>query len=162
MPRTRTPDTNRRPGPPPEIRAALLLSRLGRDHARRFLDGLAPVGRRPKQFALLNDVALAAGSSQRQIGRRLSIDPSGLVATIDELQRRGLIERRPDRDDRRRHALHLTDEGRSTLDEGRAVARRAAGELFSGLRGDEVAQLADLLGRIAATHDAGLAAEATA
>jgi DNA-binding MarR family transcriptional regulator len=147
-------------GPPLRVRTALLLSEAGRAQARRFHEGLEPVGLRPNQFALLNHVALAQGSSQRQLGHRLGLDPSGLVGTIDGLERRGLIERRSHPDDRRRHALHLTKEGRAKLTEGRAVARRTAHELLTGLDDEAVSALHDLLARIPTSHEPGVASVA--
>jgi MarR family transcriptional regulator, lower aerobic nicotinate degradation pathway regulator len=137
-------------GPPLPIRTAHLLSSLGRLQSRRFTDGLEPLGVRAKQFALLNHIALAEGTSQKEIGRRMGLDPSGLVATLDELQRRGLVERRPHETDRRRYALHLTKEGRKKLAEGRAVAQDAAGRLLAPLSHDEISHLHDLLERLAA------------
>jgi hypothetical protein len=66
-----------------------------RAQSARPPEGLAPLGLRPKHFALLHHIALAEGSSQRQLGRRLGLDPRGLVGSIDELERRGLLEVEP-------------------------------------------------------------------
>ena len=137
-------------GPPLPIRTAHLLSNVGRLQSKRFTEGLVGVGLRAKEFALLNQIALAEGSSQKELGGRLGLDPSGLVATIDGLQRRELVERKPDPDDRRRYALHLTDHGRTKLDEGRALARRLADLLLDPLDENEVARLHDLLARVEA------------
>jgi DNA-binding MarR family transcriptional regulator len=131
------------------VRTAFLVSRVGREQSARFLEALAPLGLRPKQFALLNHVALAEGSSQRELGRRLGLDPSGLVGSIDELERRGLLERRAHPGDRRRHALHLTADGRAALAAGRAAAQRTATDLLGALDEDDVARLHDLLARVA-------------
>ena len=73
------------------------------------------IGLRPRQFALLNAIALAGGASQQEVGRRLGLDPSGLGGAIDELERAGLVERRRAQADRRRYVLGLTDEGSATL-----------------------------------------------
>jgi DNA-binding MarR family transcriptional regulator len=145
------------PGAPLRVRTAYLLSQAGRAQSARFLEGLAPLGLRPKQFALLNHIALDEGRSQRQLGRQLGLDPSGLVGTIDELERRGLLERRANPDDRRRHALHLTADGRAKLDEGRAVAQRIAAQLLGALDDREVAALRDLLARLDTSLEPDLA-----
>jgi DNA-binding MarR family transcriptional regulator len=161
IPRRRRRQGAGAPGPPLRVRAAYLLSQTGRAQSARFLEGLAPLGLRPKQFALLNQVALAEGSSQRQLGRRLGLDPSGLVGTIDELEHRGLLERRAHPEDRRRHALHLTADGRAKLEEGRAVAQGVAGDLLGALDDGEVGTLHDLLARIAATLEPDMAVSAS-
>ena len=137
-------------GPPLPIRTARLLSTVGRLQSKRFTEGLVGVGLRAKEFALLNQIALAQGSSQKELGGRLGLDPSGLVATLDELQRRELVERRPHADDRRRYALHLTPGGEAKLAEGRALAQRLADLLLDPLEENEVARLHDLLARVEA------------
>ena len=72
-----------------------------------------------------------------------------MVATIDELEARGLVERRRNPQDRRAHALYITDEGRRTLKQGRKVARRAQEELLAPLSPQERRQLHELLLRLA-------------
>ena len=103
-----------------------------------------------KHFALLNHIALAQGSSQKGLGRRLGLDPSGLVASLDELERDGLVERRPYEGDRRRYALHLTGPGQKKLAAGRKVAQLTADRLLAALSEEEMGVLHDLLARIAA------------
>jgi DNA-binding MarR family transcriptional regulator len=122
-----------------------LLTRLGRTQSGRFAKGLEPLELRPASFAVLNFAALAEGSSQQQLGERLAIDPSGLVALIDELEGQGLVERRRDPADRRRHAVHPTEGGRRTLTKARAVAREAEAELLAPLSDEEAEQFRDLL-----------------
>lgn len=81
----------------------------------------------------MNLVALADGPSQQEIGRQMELDPSGLIATIDELEERGWLERRQSERDRRRNALHLTAAGKEKLGQGRAAARKRAEELTAPL-----------------------------
>jgi DNA-binding MarR family transcriptional regulator len=76
--------------------------------------------------------------------------PSRLVAVLDELGKRGLVERRDSPTDRRSYALHLTDAGRKALEQIGRVAREHQDALCAALDEAERAQLAGLLGRIAA------------
>lgn len=144
-----------RPNPPLPVRTAHLLSRLGRTQSSRFVAGLEPLGVRAKHFALLNHIALAQGSSQKELGRRLGLDPSGLVASLDELERDGLVERRPYEGDRRRYALHLTGPGQKKLAAGRKVAQLTADRLLASLSEEEMEVLHGLLDRIAASEEDG-------
>jgi DNA-binding MarR family transcriptional regulator len=81
------------------------------------------------------------------------MDPSSMVATIDELEAKGLVERRAHPSDRRAHALHITRRGRQTLTRGRELARGAQEELLAPLSAEERDQLHALLLRLAAaTH----------
>lgn len=79
----------------------------------------------------------------------MGIDPSGLIATIDELEQRGWLERRRDPGDRRRNVIVLTEAGAAKLAEGRAAARRRAEELTAPLSAKERRALRDLLAKIA-------------
>jgi DNA-binding MarR family transcriptional regulator len=84
------------------------------------------------------------------------MDPSSMVATIDELEAHGLVERRRHPQDRRAHALHVTVKGKRTLAQGRTLARCAQDDLLAPLDREERAQLHALLLRLAsATSDVG-------
>lgn len=135
-------------GPPPEVRIAFLLTQLGTRQSSAFADLLGPLGLRPKQFAVMNLVALGDGPSQQEIGARMELDPSGLIGTLDELEEQGWLERRRSEVDRRRHALHLTAAGEGKLTEGRAAARQRAEELTAPLSSRERETLLRLLGKL--------------
>jgi DNA-binding MarR family transcriptional regulator len=75
--------------------------------------------------------------------------PSGLIATIDELEERGWLERRRDPSDRRRNVVVLTEAGPTELAEGRAAVRRRAEELTAPLSAKERRVPRDLLAKIA-------------
>ena len=49
------------------------------------------------------------------IAGRLGIDPTTVVRTVDSLEKRGLVERRRDRQDRRQVFVEFTDAGRAAL-----------------------------------------------
>lgn len=125
------------------------LSQLGYAVSRRFHETLAPVGLEPRQFALLRHIALAEGRTQQAFGETLQIPASRMVALIDELEGRGLVERRTNPTDRRARALHLTDGGRALLAEAFALAVGLEKVLCAGLRREEQASLLDLLHRVA-------------
>jgi DNA-binding MarR family transcriptional regulator len=154
--RTRPTDSARRHargGPPVAVRAAYLLSQLGRSQASGLAERLEPLGLRPRHFALLNVVALDEGRSQQELGERLALEPSGVVRTIDELEQHGLLERRRDGKDRRRYAVHLTPPGRKTLSDARKAAAEQAATLFEPLDAGELEALHDMLARIAAAAE---------
>lgn len=142
-----------RRGPPLEARIAYLLSKVGRRQSVRFAELLKPLGLRPKHFALMNVVDLAEGPSQQQLGEALGLDPSGLIAAIDELEAGGLLERRRDPSDRRRYALFLTRPGQAKLAEAREASRKRGGELIAPLSKAEAQVFHDLLQRIAGAEE---------
>jgi DNA-binding MarR family transcriptional regulator len=133
--------------------AVFLLSKLGFDASRRFHEALESVGLEPRQFGVLNVVALGEGKSQQALAEPLRIPPSRMVAIVDELEDRNLIERRRNPADRRAHALYLTAEGRRLLDEGRRLAMENEQRFCAPLQPAERRQLLELLRRLAADQE---------
>jgi DNA-binding MarR family transcriptional regulator len=125
-----------------------MISTTGYAVARRFRQILAPLALEPREFALLRAVGACEGRSQQAIGERLQIPASRMVAFIDALEARGLLERRQNQEDRRARALHLTDDGRSLLARAFALAGAHERELCAELSDEEREQLLDLLQRI--------------
>jgi DNA-binding MarR family transcriptional regulator len=139
-----TPDTADRP----YRSVGFTVSTIGYAIARRFRDRLAPLGLRPRDFALLHSVATTEGVTQQVIAERMRVAPSRMVAFVDSLEERGLLERRPNPDDRRARALFLTQEGRELLRRAFAVPTEQEELLTSELSDNEREQLLDLLGRV--------------
>jgi DNA-binding MarR family transcriptional regulator len=135
---------------------AFLLAQVGAHAAARFAERLAPLNLAPQHAGILRLIGAASGLSQRALGERLGILPSRLVALVDELEGRGLVERRDDPEDRRTYALHLTEAGRAMLGDIGRVAREHGESLCAALSDDERRQLAVLLARMA--DEQGLAA----
>jgi DNA-binding MarR family transcriptional regulator len=127
-----------------------LLSQLGFVMARRFRECLAPLDLEPRQFLVMRLVAFNEGQSQQALCAALNIPASRMVAVVDELEGRGLVERRADPTDRRRRPLHLTPEGRQLL--GRALQLAMAHEqrVSSPLQPEEREHLIALLQRLVA------------
>jgi DNA-binding MarR family transcriptional regulator len=86
--------------------------------------------------------------SQQDLARYLSLDPTLVVALIDDLEERGLCERTRHPEDRRRHLIQLTAKGRSVYREARARAVKVGDAIFAPLSRAERAQLTELLKRI--------------
>ena len=135
---------------------AFLLSQLGAHAAGRFADAVRELGLTPAQAGLLRAVASRPGESQRALADHLGTQPSRLVALIDQLAARGVLERRDHPADRRLHALHLTAAGADLLRRLGAVARAHEDDVCRALDAEERARLLALLGRIA--DDQGLTA----
>ncbi|WP_159840781.1 MarR family winged helix-turn-helix transcriptional regulator [Nocardia sp. CY41] len=85
---------------------------------------------------------------QQRLGEETGVDPSVLVAALNELEDRGLAERRRDPEDRRRHIVELTGAGRSVAGDIDDAMRRIDGEVFANLSADEITTLYGLLSRV--------------
>jgi DNA-binding MarR family transcriptional regulator len=138
--------------PPPEPLASapgFLLSWNGQRMAHKFAAALAPLGLRPPHFGVMTLIETHPGCTQRELVTGSLIDPSSMVAVIDELEEMGLAERRRHAEDRRKHAVHLTERGRRTLQRAREVAMQTAQQVFAPLDGAELERLRRLLRKLA-------------
>jgi DNA-binding MarR family transcriptional regulator len=145
-----------RPGPPKELlsSASFLLKRLGFRIKERANEAFEETGLTPYDHAVLALLDEEPRETQAMIADALGYDRSHLVGVLDELERRGLIERRRDPADRRRHLVSLTADGKRALTRLRTVAKRLEDEFFEPLSPDERETLRTLLARLASHHDA--------
>ena len=128
---------------------AFLLAQLGAHAASQFAERLGVLDLTPPDAGILRLLRIAAGLSQQELAARLKIHPSRLVAILDNLEKRGFLERRANPDDRRLYSLYLAKNGEEVLDRIGKVAREHQDALLSVLSKEERDQLADLLLRIA-------------
>ncbi len=123
------------------------VSRRMREQTKREME---PWGIAPSQGRAL--AVLLSGGSMRPgaLAERLRIAPRSATEVVDDLQERGLVERRPDPDDRRATLVALTDQGRATAT-GIKAARAAASErMFASLNDADRATLSRILRTLAA------------
>jgi DNA-binding MarR family transcriptional regulator len=128
---------------------AFLLAQVGAHAAVKFAERLGPLGLTPAHVGSLRVIGASAGSSQQEVAERLGMFPSRLVALVDELQDRGLIERRENARDRRTYMLQLTPLGTQLLQSIGRVAREHQNALLAALSTEERDLLASLLLRVA-------------
>jgi len=136
---------------------SFLLKRLGFAVKERTMRAYEGVGLHPYHHAIL--VALDEGSRETQgsIADSLGYDRGQLVGLLDELEEKGLVERRRDPNDRRRHIVRLTNDGKKMLRRVRALAREMEDDFFSPLSEKERASLHGHLLRLAEKHEPGCA-----
>jgi DNA-binding MarR family transcriptional regulator len=128
---------------------AFLLAQVGGHAAMKFAERITPLELTPPHAGILRAISASAGQSQQALSATLGILPSRLVLLVDELEERGLVERRASPTDRRTHALYLTARGRETLEALGQAARRHNDAICAALDDTERKQLASLLARIA-------------
>ncbi|MEV6470034.1 MarR family transcriptional regulator [Kitasatospora sp. NPDC051702] len=144
------------PGPPPapDLPPMLLdldsylLSRIGRTARARLAERLAGRGLRLWDMAVLAALADFGPQAQRDLVRRLGVDPSDLAKVADQLAAAGYVERARDQTDRRRVTVSVTGAGRELLAELDAEARAVQGEVLAPLDEAERRALHGLLLRV--------------
>jgi len=137
----------------PATSIGFMLSTLGYAISRRFHRALEPLELHPREFAVLRAVKVNDGQSQQRLAKRLHIPPSRIVAIVDELESRRLLERRPDPKDRRLWTLYVTRPGERLLDDAHNLVVQHERAISDALTAKERAQLLELLKRIAANLD---------
>lgn len=128
---------------------AFLLAQIGAHAASKYAQRIEKLNLSPSHTGIMRLLGRSEGVSQRELGTMLGMLPSRLVVLIDELQERGIVERRDDPSDRRSYALHLTERGRALLETVGKLAREHNEAMCAGLAAEERKVLAELLGRVA-------------
>ncbi len=136
----------------PRTQIAFLLAQLGAHVAEQFGERAATLDLTRPQSGLLRVIGARPGRSQRAVAEQLGTPASRLVALVDGLEDRGLVERRRSEDDRRNYELYLTAAGSRTLHELGVVAAAHEAAVTEALTADERDRLDSLLAILAAAH----------
>lgn len=132
----------------------VLFVQLGRTARRWFGAALAPLELKPPQVGALHRLR-GGPMSQQALGDALDLDASNLVAVLNDLEDKGLITRRRDPDDRRRHIVEITETGIERLADVGVLVADVEERLVAALDDEQRAQLRELLTIIAASLCAG-------
>src|SRR5207253_3783191 len=140
-----TPETQPRTAPqlPEELIASttFLLKRLGFAAKERTMKAYEGTGLHPYHHAILLVLDERSRETQGSIADALGYDRGQLVGLLDELEERGLVERRRDPNDRRRHIVKLTSEGKRALGRLRTLSRQIEDDFLAPLTDAERKQL---------------------
>jgi DNA-binding MarR family transcriptional regulator len=140
-------------------RLPLLLARHGRSMSTRIRQALGVSGLSMRHGVTLMHLAQTGPTSQQALIEALSIDPSALVTILNDLERDGLVERRRDPADRRRHIVEITTTGAGTQTAVERAIAEVEREVFGDLDDEEIAQLQHLLARVRTRHDEATCAQ---
>ena len=105
----------------------------------------------PRGYQVLAEAAGNHAGTHLALAQRLGIDRTVMTYLLDDLERAGLVERRPDPADRRARHLVATPHGRDRLAELDRQLRQAEDRVLGGLDDRERDTLRELLRRVA-TH----------
>lgn len=82
---------------------------------------MSELGLTQKQFAVLELISANPGVGQIDIANQLSMDRATMMALVNRLEGRNLIERQPSAIDRRRQELRMTGDGAALLTHARRL-----------------------------------------
>jgi MarR family transcriptional regulator, lower aerobic nicotinate degradation pathway regulator len=141
--------------------AGFLLAQLGRAVTRRYRTAFSPIGLKPRATAALLRLRSGGPQSQQALGAALDIEASNLVVLLNELETEGLISRRRDPQDRRRHVVEISEQGAKSVCEVERAADQVEDEFFAALSGEERCALRELLARLTDNADGVSPADVT-
>ncbi|MEQ4520401.1 MarR family transcriptional regulator [Pseudarthrobacter sp. B907] len=149
-----TTEVDAQPGTRPEdklvaasisLDAGFLLAKLHAAGSVLNNRALADFGLKERSYSVLALANSELEPTQREMAEFLSLDPSQIVALIDELEQRGLVIRAPGKLDRRAKIVSATAEGAALFRKAEAAARAAEAAALAGLSSEEVGELKGLL-----------------
>jgi|SRR4051794_19147816 DNA-binding MarR family transcriptional regulator len=130
-----------------------LLARMGIGFKMKAIALFEQEGFEHYDYNVLAILAEGTPETQATIAAALNVDPSRLVALLDSLEQRGLVARQRDPQDRRRHVVSITADGKRDLARLRDLTKQLQDDYFSPLDQDERETLRELLLRLACHND---------
>lgn len=127
---------------------AHLIRRAHQRASATFMSVLAAENLTPAQYFALVRLREKGQVSQNLLGRMAAMDPATIQGVVKRLSERGLVARVPDRADRRRMILHLTDKGTVLIDGLKSGIGAMTDKVLAPLNAEEREQLRALLKRI--------------
>ncbi len=127
------------------------VARFGTYLARRQEEIFGRFGLNRGEVGVLSALRIA-GPPHRltptRLGRGLMLSSAGITSRVDRLERRGLIVRRPDPDDRRGVLIELTDRGAELVDAAVRANTENEAQLLADFSGREIDTLQRLLRKL--------------
>lgn len=124
---------------------------------RRLIDAEAPLlaanGLSMWEYVVLARLARRPAPNQLTLARQIRHDKTRLITLLDQLQRRGLIDRRPDPADRRSHTISITKQGRDLHKRTKAAIRQMETDFLATLNPTQQRALLAILPRLAGSND---------
>ena len=117
-----------------------------------YEEALRPLGIIGKHAGVLTVLQDRGVISQQEIGKCIYMDRTSMVAVIDDLERRGLVERKAHPTDRRSHVIVLTSKGMGVLPRIRRLSAAVEKKFLSCLSPGEQKDLQGLLRKLVITH----------
>ena len=114
----------------------------------QFMTHMSVYDLRPVDFSVMSLIIHNPGITSRQLCSSLGLLPPNLVAMINNLQKRELIERRPHPTDGRAMGLHPSSKGRELMKEAEQTAARLEHDATRQLTAAELKTLLRLLKKI--------------
>jgi MarR family transcriptional regulator, transcriptional regulator for hemolysin len=128
----------------------LHLQRVAKLLNRSFEEQLAAAGGSLPTWLILLSLKSGRPETQRELAKAVGIQGATMTHHLDALERAGLVTRTRESSNRRVQRVELTQEGDAAFDRLRKVAMKFDQRLRTGLSEEELAQVGDVLDKLAA------------
>ena len=125
-----------------------LIHEIDRLVKKRFDRFAETTGMSRAQWYVLAHVSKHEGINQAALADLVGVEPITICRMVDRLEALGLVERRPDPNDRRARLIHMIEAARPGLERTKTAAQAIFAEAIDGFTEEEEVILARLLGRI--------------
>jgi len=132
----------------PERDPARILAYVCHLHHERMRSLLSAIGVYRGQPPVLFHLNREDGLSHAELAERMHLQPATVTKMITRMEKRGLVTRQPDPDDKRISRVYMTEQGRIAYGAAHEVFTQLSGEIFAGFDEQEREQLRDMLFRV--------------
>jgi DNA-binding MarR family transcriptional regulator len=133
-------------------RAGFLLNKAAQKVREFYEEQLRPLGLNGKDYGVMVVLEEKGSISQHEIGMCIYIDRTTMVGIIDNLEKRGLVERKEHPTDRRSHSIYLTPKGKDTLSKAHHLGIQVEKRFLNCLGVKEQKEFLRLLKQLVITH----------
>tara|TARA_Y100000815_G_scaffold107521_3_gene96299 strand:- start:77791 stop:78258 length:468 start_codon:yes stop_codon:yes gene_type:complete len=109
---------------------------------------LKPLDLKTPHLDIMVNLVRHPGMSQQDLANKLFVGRSNMTMLLPQMEKRGLVERRPDPEDKRALRLFLTEEGRALAEKAIAVQSAIVDDIMSLSTPEECEQVGDSMRRI--------------
>ena len=109
---------------------------------------LKPLDLKTPHLDIMVNLVRSPGMSQQDLANKLFVGRSNMTMLLPQMEKRGLVERRPDPADKRALRLFLTEEGRALAEKAIAVQSAIVDDIMSLSTPEECEQVGDSMRRI--------------
>jgi MarR family transcriptional regulator, transcriptional regulator for hemolysin len=137
----------------PESTAAYWISRTSKALVREFDACLRPFGFAMSYFPVLRALADGQWLSQTELAQAAGVEQPSMAETLARMERDGVVQRKPNPNDKRGTLLSVTPRARAQFPKAKAALSRCERQAMAGFDESEQVVLRDLLKRMAANLD---------
>lgn len=133
-------------------RTGFLLNKAAHRIKEAYEERLGPLGLAGKHYGVLSVLEERGSITQHEIGKCVYVDRTTMVGIIDDLEKKGLVERKEHPTDRRSHAVYLTGKGKEALSKAHHLASSVDKRFLGCLSAKEQKELRQILRKLVVAH----------